>query len=449
MSRNNPGRKGNNRLLWRIHHWAGLYTGILIGVLSLTGALAVFIPELDAFIKKTHYRAVSTAPAEGEYPRFGESVAQLLREYPDFRSYYVELPERPGAVAEIMLSIPREGGGSQTLAFFVDVGQDRILGSRVHQNSLANYMRQMHVRLYDGYWGRQLVGLGGIALTVLVITGLLIYGNFMKRQSWPQVRKERGIRIAWADWHKILGIGALAFNLVIALTGAWLGLQPVLMRWLDMHAPNRHTPEIRMEANEDKAKVIDWERAFAAAREAFPELEIGQVNVSVNGSSTLTFRGSIKGTVYERNINSLVLSKETLTPVYQYDVRTKPFSHKFFYIQEALHFGDFGGLALKIVYAVLGLVSGFLSISGFVIYLCRKRKKKGNEHAALKLTVVYCLGIVLLLAVIALVSLFAVYATAALGAAIFINGLLAGLLVYALIRFFVRRRRFKGKKEVA
>ena len=55
MVKSNGKVKGSDKqLLWRIHHWAGLYAGILIGILSLTGALAVFIPEIDALILK-HY----------------------------------------------------------------------------------------------------------------------------------------------------------------------------------------------------------------------------------------------------------------------------------------------------------------------------------------------------------------------------------------------------------
>src|SRR3546814_13544545 len=93
----------------------------------------------------------------------------------------------------------------------------------------------MHVRLYEGNWGQQLVGIGGLALAVVAITGLMIYGNFMKRQVWPAVRNRKNIRIVMADWHKLIGISPLAFTLVIALTGAWLGLQPRRMNWYVKH----------------------------------------------------------------------------------------------------------------------------------------------------------------------------------------------------------------------
>lgn len=430
-------KKGNGRLLWRLHHWAGLYTGILIGVLSLTGALAVFIPEIDGFIKKIHYSASSSPSASGT-PEFGRSFTSLTQQHENYQGASVEFSGEEGAVAEIKLLMPH-GEGVQTLAFFVDTGRDTVVGHRIHQNSLANYMRQMHVRLYDGYWGRQLVGLGGIALTVLVVTGLLIYGNFMKRQSWPDIRKGKGLRISLADWHKILGIGALAFNLVIALTGAWLGLQPWLMNWLDIQQPNAFKAELIMEQEQDRHLSIDWKKALEAAEQEFPELITRQIVPSVNGSATLTFRGSLQGAVYERGINTLVLSKQTYEPLFKYDVRRQSFGDKFYYIQEALHFGNFGGLALKILYALLGLVSAFLSISGFVVFLCRTQNKTQRIVSPLKLTAVYSLGIVLLLIVAALVSLFIGYAQAALSAAIFINGLLIASLVYALVKFLVKR----------
>ena len=435
MTNAGPIKKDANKLLWRIHHWVGLYTGILIGILSLTGALAVFIPEIDSFIKKKHYHASSSASASGQ-PEFSRSLSELTEKYKDYQGLSVELPSQPGDVAEVRLAAPK-GSGAQNLTFFVDIGQDRVVGSRNSQNSLANYMRQMHVRLYEGYWGRQLVGLGGIALVVLTVTGFLIYGNFMKKQVWPAIRKGKGLRIVLADWHKIIGVSALAFNLVIALTGAWLGLQPVLMRWFDIKTPNTHKTEVIMEKEADKQLSVNWHDAMQAVKKEFPDLVPRFIVSSANGSATITFRGSIQGTVYEREINTLVLSKQTLEPLFKYDVRRQSFGDKFYFVQEALHFGDFGGLALKILYALLGLATAFLSISGFAIFLFRTKVKDRRKTAPMKLVAVYSLSILLLLIIAALASLFVGYGQTAFVAAILINGLLIILVLYLFIKFLV------------
>ncbi|MGK6350211.1 PepSY domain-containing protein [Parapedobacter sp. DT-150] len=447
MSKRADKVENNKKLFWRLHHWVGLYTGILIGILSLTGAVAVFIPEIDALIVKHHYNAISSPSPTGT-PQFGRSVDSLIHRYPDYTSLSISMPDHPGDVVQVDLILQPEGGEPRRTDFFIDAGNDRVIGQRDHQNSLANYLRQMHVRLYEGYWGRQLVGIGGLALAVVAITGLLIYGNFMKKQRWPQLRKTMDMRIIMADWHKLLGVSALAFNMVIALTGAWLGLQPWLMRWFDITTPNTFKAPTVMEADADKAMHIDWNEALHTAKKEFPDLQPRQLSASTNGSAAITLRGNIAGQIYERNINVMVISKTAYTPIFKYDVRRQPFGHKFYFIQEALHFGDFGGFLLKALYAILGLTSGFLSISGFVIFLLRRQKKKKfNRTDAWKTTFVYSMIVLLFLISIALVSLFIGYAPAASLAGMIINTLLIVLIGYALFRYLFNR--FRRKQQPA
>lgn len=436
MKSNNTAGK-DSKLLWRIHHWAGLYCGIVIAVLSLTGALAVFIPEIDLFIQKQYY-SVSSTPSKKL--NIGNSIAQARREYPDMKGLIIDLPEKPGQVAGLNFFV----GGENKLAlqryyFFVDAGKDEIVGTRNQQNSLANYLRQMHVRFYDGYWGRQLVGLAGIGLLIVAITGLLIYKDFMKRQPFPKVRKGRGLRILLADWHKLLGIGALAFNVVIAITGAWLGLQPKLMSWFNIKTPNNFKAEPVISPEEDKNKTVHWDTILTTAKKEFPDLVPNGMRSSDDGSGAITIYGNIAGQAYERNANVLILAKDDLRPIFKYDVRVAPLSHRFYFIQEALHFGDFGGLGLKILYAVLGLTSGFLSISGFVVYLFRMDKKKEKRFSPLKITFFYCFAIIMILIALALVSIFIGYSKAALAASLIING----TLLYLLLKFFYSYARKK------
>src|SRR5699024_9683019 len=44
-------------------------------------------------------------------------------------------------------------------------------------------------------------------------------------------------------------------------------------------------------------------------------------------------------------------------------------------LMDRLHFGDFGGLGLRIVYFVLGLISCFVILSGILIWLVARDKK--------------------------------------------------------------------------
>jgi len=433
--------KKNQNLLWRIHHWAGLYAGIVIGILCFTGAVAVFIPEIDSLIQKNYYSVSSAIPSGPALPEIDSALAQVKKQYPKMSGLLIDMPEKPGQVATFSFMIKGKDKASNKFHyFFVDPVLDKVLGSRDRQNSLANYLRQMHVRLYEGFWGRQLVGLAGVAFIVVTITGFMIYGNFMKKQPYPKIRK-KNIRILMADWHKILGISALAFNFVIACTGAWLGLLPKLMQWFDVKSPGDFEAKVIMDKKEDASTTVHWQEVFRVVKQEFPDLKPGYMRASEDGSASIEVHGSIDGQIYERNINALVLSKTSYKPLYKFDVRKASFTDKLYAVQEALHFGDFGGLGLKILYAVLGLTSAFLSISGFVVYLYRTEKKAQRKMNPLKTTFLYSVLILLILVIIAIISMFIGYRQAATVAAVIVNGSLITWIIYAIVNSVIKKKK--------
>lgn len=432
-------KKKDQNLLWRIHHWAGLYAGIVIGILCFTGAIAVFIPEIDGWVQKHYYSVHSHPLAQTGVPKIDKSIAEVKKQYPKMSGLLIDMPDQPGGVATFSFVVKgKDKAASQAHSVFVDPVQDQILGSRDRQNSLANYLRQIHVRLYEGFWGRQLVGLAGVAFIVVTITGFLIYGNFMKKQPYPKIRR-KNMRILMADWHKILGISALAFNFIIAVSGAWLGLQPKLMQWFDIKAPNDFDARKVTDKKADSKIAVHWSDVFKTLKQEFPDLKPGYMRASEDGTATIEVHGSIEGQIYERNINAIILSKITYKPLYKFDIRQSSFADKLYSVQEALHFGDFGGLGLKILYTILGLTSAFLSVSGFVVYLSRTDKQKKRSTSPLKTTFVYSILILLALVIIALISTFIGYRQAAIIATIVVNGTLAALIVYAIVNYVLKK----------
>lgn len=444
MKPNNSNDKKNQNLLWKIHHWAGLYTGIVIGILCFTGAVAVFIPEIDGWIQRNYYSVSASSFATPPLPKIDSALAEAKKQYPKMSGLLIDMPDKPGGIATFSFAVKgKDKASTQIYSLFVDPVQDKILGSRDRQNSLANYLRQMHVRLYEGFWGRQLVGLAGIAFVVVTITGFLIYGNFMKKQPYPKIRK-KNTRILMADWHKVLGISALAFNFVIACSGAWLGILPKLMQWFDVKAPNDFKAEVIMDKKEDANITVHWDKVFNVVKQEFPDLKPGYMRASEDGSGTIEIHGSIDGQIYERNINSLVISKTSYKPLFKFNISQASFSDKLYSVQEALHFGDFGGLGLKILYAILGLISAFLSISGFVVYLYRTDKKKKRRVSSLKTTFIYSILILLILIIIAMISMFIGYQQASFIAAIIVNGTLAIFIIYATSRYIIKKTKPKA-----
>jgi len=365
-----------NRKLWAIHNWTGVYFGIVISILSLTGAIAVFKFEIDYVLNRDLF---FVTPQSGVRISPEEALEKAIQTLPTYNVLSVEVPRSPTHTWQVHLF---KKGKVFYDADYQQVGINpytgELTGVRDFYRSTQFFIRNIHVRLYESLYGRQIVGLAGIALLISSITGLLIYGNFMKKQFFGTIRWRRNIRIVNADWHKMIGVAALIFNLMIAVTGTWLGLQAYLMKWFDIERPNRtfEVVDKPLTPKEDAAFECDYQAILLAAQEAFPALWIQSFQFSTDGSRSVTILGDIPGLAYERHINTIMLDKQTHEVLYTYDIRDRSWQDKLFFVQESLHFGDFGGIGLKILYCLLGLTSGALSITGFVIYLHRTRTQK-------------------------------------------------------------------------
>ena len=72
----------------------------------------------------------------------------------------------------------------------------------------------------------------------------------------------------------------------------------------------------------------------------------------------------------------------TGVPKKVHDPRTAGFWSLVNGLMEPLHFGDFGGLALKWLYFFLGMTPAFLSISGTLIWLDARQQRRREAEAA-------------------------------------------------------------------
>lgn len=369
-----------NKKLWAVHGWVGLYAGVVIATLSLTGVIALYKVELDHALNPHLF----TVEPNGDRVPISTVIERLRNEHGVENHTHTYPPKTDTGTWRLFFVILEPLDMTQ-LEVFVDPYSGEVVGKRDYTHTLAYFVRQIHVRLYESLFGRQIVGLAGIALLISTITGVLIYGRFMKRKLFGAIRSKT-LRIQYADYHKLVGISALAFNLMIALTGAWLGLQGYLQPLVIGDRPGRYEVENKpLTEEEDQAFFVDYEEVVNTSKTLFPELVPEHIQPSRDGSRTVRIAGNVPGAAYERHSFSLTLDKEDLAELHRYDIRSAPTGEKLFYVQESLHFGDYGGIALKILYAFFGLTAGFLALSGFVVYLERTERERRQKRAFIEL----------------------------------------------------------------
>lgn len=391
-----------NKKLWRWHHYLGVYVGLAIIFLSITGCLALFKVEIDRLLNPGIWKVEPV----GERMPMQTALSGLQEAFPELKFFEIHLPRTANEPYNFRF-FPRDEPiyQRQLIEVFVNPYNGEILTRRDYFSTFSYFLRNIHVRFFESWIGRQLVGLAGIAMLVILITGMVIYFPFTKRQTFFKIRRKNS-RQFWADIHKFTGLSSLLFNLVIAGTGAWLGLQVWLMDWTDSKVPNRtFSREKLITPAEDSLQPLDLDLYLAESKQTFPEMIPFLIRPVNNGQRLVEVMGDLPGTVYERYTNKVILDKASGDLLFKYDLRNRGLAEKFYFIQEALHFGDFGGVWLKLFYLLFGLTSGGLSIAGFWIFMKRKQKSMGYNHRQVNQVFVrYTLAIVLSISITAILN---------------------------------------------
>lgn len=357
------------RWLHRIHLWTGIASGFNVLLLSLTGAYLVFSEEIEsAFSDRDGSAAVLTVDMDGETP-FQTALEQLAALHPGTHPSVMFRDRNATSTWELYVEDDEHNHHHYTL----DETTGAVYSAEDPAHRLNEFIVELHGSLLMGNTGILILGFIGFLLLVSTVTGLLIYGPFMKAAIFGRIRLDRGLRRASADFHKVLGAGSLAFNLLMAVTGVALTVGFMGVRiWV-----YTETQALVHEADTpaaDAGALPPIDEAVRQARLARPDIPV----------TTAIYPGLLQGPnhymCFHAHSDSLTqyIPVVTLVPINapeQVSTLPIPWWVAAVLICVPLHFGDFAGLGMKVVYCVLGLSAGALSISGALQSSYRLRRR--------------------------------------------------------------------------
>jgi len=199
------------RTLWRWHFYAGLMVMPLILLLSLTGALYLFKPQVERWEE----RAYQGLPLAGAVSPNAQAEAAIAA-FPGSRFQSYRLPEQRGDAAMIHLAL---ADGAAMRDVFVSP-QGRVLGSMDPERRVIAIDHDIHGQLLLGRAGSWIVELAASWAIVMILTGLYLWwprGRRLAGVVWP--RLGHGKRAMWRDLHAVTGFWVVGFALVLLVTG--------------------------------------------------------------------------------------------------------------------------------------------------------------------------------------------------------------------------------------
>lgn len=355
-----------------IHKWTSLICTVFLLLLCLTGLPLIFGDEIGrwlgtrveppAMAGKLVRADLDALVADARSRRPGDAVLFLSQDN-DAPVWFLSMGRTPDATED-------------SAVYAYDGRTGALLQDVPLQQGFLYVMFKLHVDLFADLPGTLFLGGMGVLFVLSIVSGVVVYGPFMRKLPFGTVRVDGSRRLTWLDLHNLLGIATVIWALVVGGTGVLNTLaRPIFAYWqqtelAEMTAPWQGKPPLTALSSIGRAvaaaDAIDSgkETAFVA----FPGTPFAGPHhyaVFLRGKTPLTAR-LIEPVLIDADTGEIAA------------VRAMPWYVTALSVSQPLHFGDYGGLPLKTVWAVLDVIT--IVVLGSGLYLWWKKRKLSVEQ---------------------------------------------------------------------
>jgi uncharacterized iron-regulated membrane protein len=374
-------RNALRRWHW-IHTWSSLICTLFLLIVCITGLPLVFSDEIDHWSTPHTYASLPADAPRASLDRLAEIGHQM---YPDqvIDSFFVD-DDEPQVYLWMVPSFEALKANPKVMHFIrFDARTAQVLETskslEEQQHTFMGVMLTLHTELFAGLPGELFLAVMALLFVIAIVSGGVLYGPFMKKIDFGTVRQGRGQRLKWLDVHNLLGISVLAWTLVVGLTGVMNELSvPLFGLWEQtdvarMLSQWKDAPDIPVSA------LSSPQAAYETAQRAVP----GNVVTSLVYPRPLSIGESAGPSQYllwshgashlrERLFDPILVNARTGTLSL---AATMPWYLRALEVSRPLHFGDYGGLPLKILWAILDFITIVVLGSGLYLWIARRRTR--------------------------------------------------------------------------
>lgn len=354
-----------------VHKWTSLVCTLFLLLLCVTGLPLIFAEEISHLTEAEAGPRVVSADAR---PANADMlVAKALAKYPGDVPLFFGWDDHAGTVYVNAGAEPATPPAQMnTVVMDAYSGQD--MQAPQFNTGIMYVLLRLHSDLYAGLPGYLFLGAMGVLFVISTVSGLVLYAPFMKKQPFGTFRTDRSRRLAWLDLHNLLGAATMIWVLTVGVTGAINTVAGPLEAAWQANAVSTFAAEY--EGRPIPTELAPVDQAIRTARQAEPDMKPAFVSWPGTGYSGDHHYGVFMvgdTPVTERLYQPVLIDAETgaLT-----DRPRAPWYITVLLLSQPLHFGDYGGLPLKIIWALLDLMAIAILISGVALWL----RKSGDTR---------------------------------------------------------------------
>ena len=347
-----------------LHTWCGVVSALFLIVCFLAGALTLFLDDLNRW-------AAPPPPSVMPAPD-ARQQAQLLdymAAHPEITTTFT-LHLRTTADAPAPLSWERDG--EQFWATRDVNGQWRRFSAPLP--ALGEVLDDLHRTAgIPGAVGAYAMGVVAVLYALALLSGTVLLLPRLKRQLFA-LRPEGGRRRAWLDLHNLLGLTALPFHLVIAITTAVFVFYAPLEQAMRALSPAVDT-DVAEAAGQ--GELLPPATLLARAQAFAPALQADRIVFDALDDRAEALVVVLGGTA--TGGRRLYVALNPYGGALRYRNSGGSFYHAASDAFAALHFGNYGGYPLRWLYFVLALAGAVLFYTGNLLWLGKRARGERRD----------------------------------------------------------------------
>ncbi|MDY0917047.1 PepSY-associated TM helix domain-containing protein [Pseudomonas viridiflava] len=352
-----------------VHTWSSLICTLFLLMLAITGLPLIFHHEIDHLLGDApQYREM---PADMPHLNLEQLAKAAGAHRPgEVMQYFGWDDEDPNGVMAITAATAgTEPNSSHTFALDARTGEALEMPSA--NGGFMMVMLRLHVDMYAELPGKLLLAFMGLLFVVAIVSGTVLYSPFMRKLEFGTVRASKSTRTRWLDLHNLIGVVTLTWALVVGVTGVISACADLLIAsWRNdalatMIAPYRDAPPLTQRA--PATRLLEIAESAAPGMQAdfiaFPGTRFSSEHhyaVFLKGNTHLTAHLA----------TPVLIDAQTLQVT---AVVERPWYMDALGMSQPLHFGDYGGMPMKILWAALDVLTIIVLGSGVYLWWVRRR----------------------------------------------------------------------------
>ena len=375
--------KRNYNVFFNTHTVSGIVISFALYVIFFAGAFALFKEEIAMWEKGKSIKYIERKNVDydnilkkldSQYDLTARDLRLIFREKRDF--IYVLMDASKDSLASEK--------GKQANYFYVDINSvDTKTYSE--QYSLGEFLYRLHFFSQFPIIGVYLAGFVSLFFLFAIITGVIVHWKKIIPNFYT-FNPRMVLKRVWTDAHTALGVIGLPFQFIFAVTGVYFCLNLLLLIPANI-LYNNDRAKLMGDLRPER-KTYKWIGKAGKELPSFNDFAQKTANTWNNFHLTGGFIKNYKGTNMKYILNGELKDGERFLgfgrivfDAFSGKIEEEKSPYKSVYTENVrgvigrLHFADFGGIPVRVIYFILSFITCFVIITGVLIWIEARNKK--------------------------------------------------------------------------